>query len=74
MEIFVDDNGPGIAPENREMALQPFKRLDASRNLDAGGSGLGLSIVQDIVLRHGGELWLEDAPIGGLRIYIRLPL
>jgi two-component system osmolarity sensor histidine kinase EnvZ len=74
VEIQIDDDGPGIPQENRELALQPFKRLDASRNLDTGGTGLGLSIVQDIVLRHGGELWLEDSSIGGLRVRLRLPL
>ncbi len=73
LEIIIDDNGPGIPLDKRELAMQPFKRLDASRNLDEGGAGLGLSIVQDIVLRHGGEVFLEDAPIGGLRVRINLP-
>jgi len=73
-EIIIEDDGPGIPPEQRELALQPFKRLDPSRNLDTGGAGLGLSIVQDIVLRHGGELSLEDSPLGGLRVRIQLPL
>jgi two-component system osmolarity sensor histidine kinase EnvZ len=74
VEIILDDNGPGIPAAQRERALQPFKRLDESRNPDAVGAGLGLSIVQDIVLRHGGELKLEDSPLGGLRVRIRLPL
>lgn len=73
-EICIDDNGPGIPEEQREIAMQPFKRLDASRNLDESGAGLGLSIVQDIVLRHGGELALETAPIGGLRVRISIPV
>ena len=73
IEIMLDDNGPGIPPEQREFAMQPFKRLDPSRNLDAGGAGLGLSIVQDIVLRHGGTMALEDSPLGGLRVRIELP-
>lgn len=74
VEILIDDDGPGIPRESRELAMQPFKRLDPSRNLDTGGAGLGLSIVQDIVLRHGGEIRLEDSPLGGLRVRIRLPL
>jgi two-component system osmolarity sensor histidine kinase EnvZ len=74
VEIVIDDDGPGIAPQMRERALQPFKRLDESRNPDTGGAGLGLSIVQDIVLRHGGELKLEDSPMGGLRVRVRVPL
>ena len=74
LEIFVDDNGCGIAEDDREIVMQPFKRLDASRNLDSSGAGLGLSIAQDIVLRHGGEILLEEADIGGLRVRIRLPI
>jgi two-component system osmolarity sensor histidine kinase EnvZ len=74
VEIVIDDNGPGIPPQSRELAMQPFKRLDPSRNLDESGAGLGLSIVQDIVLRHGGEITLEDSALGGLRVRIRLPL
>lgn len=74
IEITLDDNGPGIPADQRELAMQPFKRLDMSRNLDESGAGLGLSIVQDIVLRHGGEVMLEDAPIGGLRVRIILPV
>jgi len=74
VEIVIDDDGTGIPPNQRERALMPFKRLDDARNPDLGGAGLGLSIVQDIVLRHGGELKLEDAPLGGLRVRIRLPL
>lgn len=74
VEILIDDNGPGIPPAQRDRALQPFKRLDDARGPDAAGAGLGLSIVQDIVLRHGGELSLGDAPLGGLRVRIRLPL
>lgn len=74
LHILIDDNGHGIEAGDRELAMQPFKRLDSSRNLDQNeGAGLGLSIVQDIVLRHGGEVYLEDAPIGGLRVRIRLP-
>jgi two-component system osmolarity sensor histidine kinase EnvZ len=74
IEIMIDDDGPGIPEEQREFAMQPFKRLDPSRNLDTGGAGLGLSIVQDIVLRHGGTITLEDAALGGLRVRIELPL
>jgi len=74
MEIMIDDDGTGIPPEQRDLAMQPFKRLDISRNLDTSGAGLGLSIVQDIALRHGGEIALEDAPIGGLRVRISIPV
>lgn len=73
IEIILDDDGTGIPPEQRELAMQPFKRIDISRNLDTSGAGLGLSIVQDIILRHGGEVTLEDAPIGGLRVRLSIP-
>jgi len=73
-DILVDDDGIGIPPEQRELAMQPFKRLDAARNLDKSGAGLGLSIVQDIVLRHGGEMLLGECDLGGLRVHIRLAL
>lgn len=74
VEIRVDDDGPGIPPAHRQRMLQPFTRLDASRNLNRGGGvGLGLAIAQDIVLGHGGKLWLEDSPLGGLQVRIRIP-
>ncbi|GGY44650.1 ATP-binding protein [Parvularcula lutaonensis] len=69
--LTVDDDGPGIAKEDRDRALQPFERLDSSRS--SPGSGLGLSIVQDIVRNHGGRLTLGESPLGGLRATISLP-
>ena len=72
--IYVDDNGPGIPLELREEAFKPFTRLDEARNLDHSGSGLGLAIAQDIAQAHGGDVVLEDSPIGGLRVVIRLPI
>ena len=73
VELRVDDRGPGIPVDERERVLEPFYRADASRNLDQPGSGLGLSIVADVVRRHGGSLHLEDRPGGGLRVRVRLP-
>ncbi len=74
LQILVDDNGPGIAPEMREEVFRPFFRLDQSRNVETGGTGLGLSIAQDIVANHGGEIRLEDSPLGGLRAVVRIPI
>lgn len=74
IEVTVDDDGPGIPEEQREEAFRPFVRLDRSRNPETGGTGLGLSIARDIARVHGGELFLEDSPHGGLRARIRLPL
>lgn len=74
LEIFVDDNGPGIAPEMREEVFRPFFRIDSSRNTETGGTGLGLSIAQDIVTGHGGEISLTESPLGGLRVVLRIPI
>lgn len=74
VEILVDDNGPGIPPQQRELAMQPFRKLDEARDPNASGAGLGLSIVQDIALRHGGGISLENSSMGGLRVRIRLPV
>ena len=73
-EILVDDDGPGIPPERREEVFKPFTRLEQSRNPSTGGVGLGLTIARDIVRTHGGDLLLEDSPLGGLRARVRLPL
>ncbi len=73
-EITVDDDGPGIAPEKRDEVFRPFARLDAARNLNDGGVGLGLAIARDVALSHGGSIALEGSPLGGLRVVVRLPL
>lgn len=73
VEILVDDRGPGIPTEQRAAVLEPFYRMDASRNLDQRGFGLGLAIVSDIVRYLDGSLILEDRPGGGLRVRITLP-
>ncbi|WP_428311736.1 sensor histidine kinase [Hydrocarboniphaga sp.] len=72
-ELRIDDRGPGIPRAERELVLEPFYRLDQARTLDVQGSGLGLSIVADIVRRHGGRLSLQDRDGGGLRVSVRLP-
>jgi two-component system osmolarity sensor histidine kinase EnvZ len=74
VDIIVDDDGPGIPEARREEAFRPFHRLDEGRNLQTGGSGLGLAIARDIARAHGGDLTLDDSPMGGLRATIRLPV
>jgi len=73
-EITVDDDGPGIAAEDREDAFKPFSRMDESRNANRNGVGLGLAIARDTIRAHGGELRLEDSPLGGLRARVTLPV
>ncbi len=73
LTVSVDDNGPGIPADERESVFRPFYRLDAGRNVDLGGSGLGLSIALDAARSHGGQIALEDSPLGGLRATVRIP-
>ncbi|HXY92052.1 MAG TPA: HAMP domain-containing sensor histidine kinase [Acidimicrobiia bacterium] len=73
VELVVDDDGPGISPEDRERVFDRFTRLDDGRARDAGGLGLGLSMVKSIVEQHGGTVTIGDAPIGGARVAVRLP-
>ena len=74
LTINVDDDGPGIAPDQREDVFRPFFRLDEARNQDEGGTGLGLAIARDIARSHGGEIILAESPMGGLRASVRLPV
>jgi two-component system osmolarity sensor histidine kinase EnvZ len=71
--IAIDDDGPGIPADQREAVFKPFSRLEASRNPSTGGVGLGLTIARDIVLGHGGDIELTEAPEDGLRVLVRLP-
>jgi len=71
--LRVDDDGPGIPAEERERVFERFERLDDARDRGSGGSGLGLPIVRSVVRAHGGEITLEESPLGGLRAEIRLP-
>ena len=70
--IVVEDDGPGIPPDERERVFERFHRLDEARSRDAGGTGLGLAIVRALVARHGGEVWAEAAKSGGARLVVDL--
>jgi two-component system, OmpR family, osmolarity sensor histidine kinase EnvZ len=71
--IRFDDDGPGIAADQREAVFEPFNRLDASRSRQTGGSGLGLAIVRQIVSAHGGTVYVEKSHRGGVRLVVKLP-
>ena len=73
VQIWVDDDGPGIPVEERERVFNRFHRTDAARARHAGGTGLGLAIVHAIASAHGGRVWVEQAPLGGARVVIELP-
>ena len=71
--VTVTDDGPGIPAADRERVFDRFTRLDDARARDAGGAGLGLAIVRELVRRHGGTVRLTDAHPGpGLRAEVRL--
>ena len=58
----------------REDVFRPFVRLDAARNQDEGGIGLGLAIARDIARSHGGDIYMSTSPLGGLRASVRVPV
>lgn len=72
--IIVDDDGPGVSPEDREQIFRPFYRTDEARDRASGGTGLGLAIVETAVSQHRGWVKAEDSPLGGLRLIVWLPL
>ncbi len=68
VQVMVDDDGPGIEADRRESVFRPFE------SGATGGTGLGLTIARDIARAHGGDIVLEDSPLGGLRARMRLPV
>ena len=73
LTVTVDDDGPGIPEDMREEVFKPFLRLDAARNQDHAGTGLGLAIARDIARGHGGDIVLQESPLGGLRARVMVP-
>jgi len=74
VEVIIEDDGPGIPDEQKADALRPFVRLDKSRSDKTGGTGLGLSIAQTAIENHGGQIFLEDSDMGGLKVRVILPI
>ncbi len=72
--IVIDDNGPGIPEKEYQNVMKPFYRIDKSRSQNKSGVGLGLSIANDIIRSHGGNISLEKSPSSGLRVKVSLPL
>jgi two-component system, OmpR family, sensor kinase len=73
LTISIDDDGPGIPPEERERVFDRFHRSEPSRDRALGGSGLGLGIARSIVELHSGRIWVEDSALGGARVCFALP-
>jgi two-component system sensor histidine kinase CpxA len=72
--VIVDDDGPGVSPEDREQIFRPFYRTDEARDRESGGTGLGLAIVETAMQQHRGWVKADDSPLGGLRLTLWLPL
>jgi two-component system, OmpR family, sensor kinase len=73
IRFIVEDDGPGIPPEQRERVFHRFYRVDAARDRASGGTGLGLAIVRAITDAHGGTVKAGESPEGGARIELELP-
>lgn len=71
--LDVDDDGPGVPSADRERIFERFSRLDDARDRDAGGSGLGLAIARETARAAGGDVTVEDSPLGGARFTLRVP-
>lgn len=74
VEVIIEDDGPGIPDDKKRDALRPFVRLDEARGNQTGGTGLGLSIAQTAIENHGGQMFLENSELGGLKVRIVLPI
>ncbi|MFN2557289.1 MAG: ATP-binding protein [Nitriliruptorales bacterium] len=70
--LHVDDDGPGIPPEDRERVFERFTRLEQGRTRTSGGIGIGLAIVQSVVSGHGGTVRAMESPRGGARFEVVL--
>lgn len=71
--LIVDDDGPGIDEADRDRIFERFTRLSEARSRDTGGAGLGLAVVKALVAELGGQITVEDSPLGGARFTISLP-
>ena len=74
VRIWVDDEGPGVPEEFRRKILQPYYRLERDAESAIGGSGIGLAVVEELVRMHDGRIVVEDAPSGGARFLVELPI
>jgi len=73
VELWIDDDGPGIPDADKERVFAPFVRLESSRSRETGGTGLGLTITRNAVRSMGGDIELINRAEGGLRVRVTLP-
>jgi len=72
VEVFIQDDGPGIPPEALERVFERFYRVDKARSREQGGTGLGLAIVKHIIQNHGGRVWASSELGRGATFYFTL--
>jgi signal transduction histidine kinase len=73
VRIMVDDEGPGIPSDQRDRVWEPYQRLESAVTAAVAGSGIGLSVVAQLVAMHGGRAWVDSAPGKGARFVVELP-
>jgi signal transduction histidine kinase len=71
--VWVDDEGPGVPPAERERIWEPYVRLARGTDAPIGGTGIGLAIVRELAVLNGGWAWVQRAPSGGARFIVELP-
>jgi len=75
VRVAVEDQGPGIPEADRDRVWEPYVRLNRKIDSSTGGSGIGLSVVRELIQMHGGRTWMEPGPGGvGTRVVVELPL
>lgn len=74
VRVEIEDDGPGLPPDEVERVFEPFHRVEGSRNRETGGTGLGLPIARDILRAHGGNVTLANRPGGGARATVMVPV
>ncbi|MCG9790424.1 envelope stress sensor histidine kinase CpxA [Vibrio mediterranei] len=72
--ITVEDDGPGVPDDELKDIFRPFYRVSTARDRDSGGTGLGLAITQSAILQHSGQITASRSHLGGLKMYVELPL
>lgn len=74
VQVRIEDSGPGVPPSELDRVFEPFHRVEASRNRETGGVGLGLPIARNILRAHGGDVTLGNRPGGGAVVTVTLPV